>query len=255
MPKRKSTPIDAARQALSRLGTSTRKKSIRALTKKRKTLKASLDREYVAQWRVLKKLGLISTKNNPSAKNLTGSIKTKINREFKNIQKSGYYKTGKVHRPLIRTISETKTGKKITKYHLDNQYKLIKTKRKINVKTGITKSKKGYIVDTGESNGKVKINNDGSITISTKERKVMKKGYTGNQIMRLVELIEDDKFHIKDDQVLMMRQYGSVRTERGFENDSLEELAETIRHYEKNFTREKFNEWKNYTEIVIVEDK
>lgn len=260
MARKKSTIIDKARQAIGRAivgsakaGKKSVKKAARQLTQKAKQAQKIRDQETVARWRALKKLGVISTKNKPSAKNLTRSLRTKINKEFFDLQGAASYSKGKVSRPLKKVEKKTPKGKTREVYELDDSFKFLRSKKaKAEGLSGVIKTKNGYILAKQNKDSTFRVDKHGVIVENTGTYRIRKKGYKGTAIMSLVSDIENGKVKIRSNQALAYRPWGSARVEQMFDYDSLNDFAKMVNQYVQQMPPSVFKHWSNLTEVVFL---
>lgn len=260
MARKKSSAIDKARQVIGRAisgsakaGQKSVKKAARQIAKKAQAAQRARDQETVARWRALKKLGVISTKNNPSAKNLTRSLRTKINKEFFDLQGAASYSKGKVKRPLQKVIKKTPSGKQREVYELDDSFKFLRTKKgKASGLSGVIKTKNGFILAKQTPESKFRIAKNGDIIENTGTYRIRKKGYRGKEIVALVHDIEEGKVKIRSNQALAYRPWGSARVEQMFDYDSLDDFAKMVNQYAQQMPPTVFKHWSNLTEVVFL---
>lgn len=260
MPKRRLSPTDKARQALAKAikGESKRAaKSVsrlsKAASKKALQVKKAREDEYLARWRALKKLGLISAKKPPAKKRLTSKVKSKINKEFYALQEHGHYAKGKVNRPLKKVEYKTPAGHKREKYELSEYFHALKTKKKTSAKTGIIQTGKGYIVEIDRPDTKVRINNRGELVEKTASGRIRRRSsYQGKYILQLIEQIERQKFKVKNNEWLVYRPWGSEAYEQMYAADSLEDFAIQARAYQLQMSAKTFNDWLDTSEIMFI---
>src|SRR5690349_9625923 len=216
MPTRKTTPADKARQALAkaiRAESKRASKSVKRLSKaagkKAQQIKRAREDEYLARWRALKKLGLVNTKKPPAKKRLTSSVKRNINKEFYALQSNGHFAKGKVNRPLKKVEYKTPAGHKKEKYELSEYFHALNTKKKTSAKTGLIKTKKGYIVELNNPQTKIRINKRGELVEKTGSKIRRRSSYQGKYILELIQQIERGTFKVKRDEWLVYRPWGS----------------------------------------------
>lgn len=256
MAKRKSTLADQIRQGISKGIKRTNKSVVKALTAKQKAAVRERDADLLARWRALKRLGVIQTKNTPSKKHLTKRLRQKINKEFYDLQGSSIFTGKKTVRPLEKVVTKSaKTGRESTRYKLTDYYTQVKTKAKTNARSGVIKTKKGYLVQKSNPASKVRINKKGEVVESINGYKFRRSGYTGKKIAQLISDIENGKVKLRIDQMLVYRPWGSARVEQIYENDSLQDMVETFYHYQREMSPTVFEQWLNQSELLFIEHR
>lgn len=260
MARKKSSTIDKARQVIGRAITGTAKAGKKSIKKAAKQISRSVknaqkarDAEAVARWRALKKLGIISTKNNPSAKNLTRSLRTKINKQFYDLQGAGSYAKGKVSRPLKKVTKTSSKGKTREVYELDDSFKFLRSKKaKASGLSGVIKTKNGYILAKQTKDSTFRVDKHGNVIENTGTYRIKKKGYRGQDIIQLVSDIENGKVKIRSNQALAYRPWGSARVEQLFDYDSLEDFAKMVNAYSQQMPPRIYKHWLDQTEVVFL---
>lgn len=266
MAKKKNTLADVIRQQvkkeIKRTGkqlSANAKKRNSELAKIRKKAESERDTELVARWRAMRKLGLINTKAKPSKKNLTNRLRSRIHKDFFEWQGFTFFNGETTQRPLVREIkTSAKTGRQHVSYKLNPNFHLIRTKKKTNAKTGVRKTSKGYIVQKSKPNSKFTINNKNELvesfkTKSGKKTKYRKRGYSGKEIPKLMSDIKSGKFTLKRDQLIAYRPWGSARTERAFEHDTLDMLLDMYNQYKAEMPVTVFDQWLDESELLIID--
>ncbi len=259
-PKRKrKPPTNEWRRQIIRLFRRDQAATKRKL-KKEKTKQR--DKTLVAQWRLLKKLGIYQSKDNPSLKNLTNVRKRRINKAFNNLQSLGHYEKGVVYRPAEKTTKHyeriSKKGR-VTKieriiYILNNHFTFKQNAPNIKIPNTI-KTKKGVLFPH-DSDMKIKIVDNKieyhNITRGKSKIKFTREPITGiEDFLKLAQDIKDGKIKLNKNEGLKIYQWGWPSSPQGFAADNLEELADMIEHYEKIFTTKAFEAWAELSEIVL----
>lgn len=274
MARSKSSAIDKARQAIFKIAKGAVKENRKKLNQLERTRKAALkqhrknlDRDLVAQWRALARYGYISTTAKPSQKNLTESRRKAIRKAFTSAQSQGTLVGGTVKRPLERVVKTTTTRwrnakgyeyittKTSIKYGLEDHFKIIKTKKKVNVERGVRKTKKGYVVEVQSPLSKVRVNKKGQVIEKTEYKsgaiEITREGITGEEILRLVDQIEKGKFKLPARSALKFDNFGTDFG-RAYQSDALDLLAERVRYYERAMSSKVFEHWMASTELHII---
>jgi hypothetical protein len=276
--RKKNTPIDSARQALIKAVKGASKEQKRKVSKLSrewqrtraaalKQQRKNVDKDLVAQWRALRKLGYVKTTVAPSQKALTPSRRKEIRRIFRQAQSQGTLINGRVVRPLVKTpkVITTKwrdvSGREHTtvttriNYQLAPNFKLVKSKNKPSTTRGITKTRKGYIVAVESPLSKVRITPKGQVIEKTEYESggitVSREGVTGKDILSLVEAIERGKFKLPAGRGLKMLNFGTD-IGRIYGHDALDLFAERFRYYERAMASRVFDFWMDTIELQIV---
>ncbi len=222
------------------------------------------DKTIVAQWRLLKKLGIYQSKDNPAIKNLTKDRKKKIKNAFNKLQSFGHYESGNVYRPAEKiTKKHERISKRGKKYETEsilfklNDHFTFTTKLPKKTKIPNTiKTSKGIILPH-DSDIKIKIKNDKveyqSVTRGQSKIKFTREPLSGlDDFLKLAKDIKDGKLKLRKNEGLQIYQWGWPSSKQGFAADNLEELADMIEHYEKVFSTKAFQAWAEMSEIVLV---
>jgi len=266
--KRKSNPLAKLLQEAKRYQAD--QKKIRLKNKKlaQRAITKAADDDLIAKWRALNKIGAISAKASPAKKNLTKHRRAEIRKAFDTVQKQTHYSKGVVFRPLQKDVEITKriyrdarTGKRVEKitqkvrYDLTDHFRMVKSKNKPNVKTGIVKTKKGYLVETTHANTRVRIDKKGNVieetSVGTRKVKITREGITGKEILKLAEEIKAGKFKIPPHTALALHHWGTARAKQSFAWNDLDSLAYLIELYERRMSEKEFENWIEYTEINL----
>lgn len=252
MARKHSSAIDKARQAIGKAISGTVKSSRKSLKKKVTQIQRQRESDFVAKWRALKKLGLISTRNNPSKKHLTSRLKTKINKEFFALQGEGQYVRGKTVRPLNKVVTKTKHGESI-KYILNDYFQFIKTKRETNVKTGIIKTSKGYIAQKRTKDSHITINAKGEVLETTNKERYRKRAYTGEAILELYTAAKEGRLKLPKGERMVLNKFGSFgKNQEMYGQDSLDEFVKTIDAYVKQMPNVVFQDFLDRSEVMFI---
>jgi hypothetical protein len=278
--KKKSTPTDSFRQAISRTlkgAAREQRANVKSLTKAwQRTIaqakkKAAQDkqRELVAQWKALRRLGLYGDKKtSPAIKNLTPARQRAIRRAFVSAQSHGTFKNGRTIRPLERVVKTTTTRWRNKKgyeytttsvkisYQLESHFKQLRSKKKITAGTrGVQKTKKGYIVEVESPLSKVRITKKGQLKEKTEFAsggiEITREGISGEQILRLVRQIENGKFKLPRNSAIKFDNFGT-NFGKAYEYDALDLLAARVRNYEQSMPMNVFEHWLGSTELHII---
>lgn len=250
MARKKNSALDVIRQGAKRGSKKTIKKISRHVAK----AKHQLDLDIVAQWRALRKMGVVNTRNNPSVKKLTPAMKRKVRAAYFDLQSAGHFDKGRVYRPLVKETYTTPAGKKRTRYHLSEFYSFQKTKKKTNVKTGTIKTGKGYIFEKQSPESKFRVNNQGEVIETIGKVKWRKKAYRGEQILVLRDQIRDGRLTLPPNGLLVLRPYGSIHNERMYESDSLDFFVDEMDNYESQMAPKIFKDFIDYSEVYFIEE-
>lgn len=254
MARKHNNPFDKARQAIAKGIRKSAKTAKRAITHKQKQAQRLQQKELLARWRALNKLGLIKTKNNPAIKNITPKIRQRINKEFHSLQGAGHYIDGRVQRPLNRQIKASKSGQPLISYDLNDNFKFLRTKKKTKARSGIIKTSKGYIIAKQSKDSKISITDKGEIKEKIGKITIKKSGYTKGQILKLRDDIISGKIRIRKNEYLTYRPWGSQRVEQMYAFDSLDEFADLVNQYEQQMTAKVFDDWLDRSEVVFLLD-
>ena len=251
MARKNPSAIDKARQAIGKAITGSIKSSRKSIKKKITQVQRNRESDFVAKWRALKKLGLIDTRNNPSKKHLTSRLKTKINKEFFAFQSEGKYVRGKVVRPLQREVIDSARGARV-KYTLSDNFKFLRTKKKTPVKTGVIKTKNGYIIQKKAPDSKIKITKDGDLIQTTGTERVRTKAYKGDSILELYAAIKENRLKMKPKELLALRKWGGQNNVEMFERDSLDMFIQLIDQYAKQMSSKVFRDFIDVSEVMFI---
>lgn len=251
MARKHSSAIDKARQAIGKAISGTVKSSRKSLKKKVTQVQRQRESDFVAKWRALKKLGLISTRNNPSKKHLTSRLKTKINKEFFALQGEGQYVRGKTIRPLQREVIDSARGQRI-KYTLSDNFKFLRTKKKTPVKTGVVKTNNGYIIQKKTPDSKVSITKDGDLIQKTEKERIRTRAYKGDEILELYSAIKENRLKMKPKELLALRKWGGQNNVEMFQRDSLEMFTALLDQYTKQMSAKVFRDFIDVSEVMFI---
>lgn len=251
MARKKSNAIDRSRQALTKLIRDASKDRKRAASKKRQLAKRNQEKDSVAKWRALKKLGLINTKNPPSAKRLNSRLKKKIDKAFFDFQREGRYTKGKTIRPLTKIIKKTKRGESVS-YQLDDYFKLIRTKNKTQENSNLIKTSKGYIVKRRNKNSKVRITKKGDVLETINGERYRRRSYSGSKILDLYAQIKSGDFKMPRGERMVLAKFGSFHAQEMYESDSLDQFIKTIDAYAHEMTHGVFEDFLDRSEVMFI---
>ena len=259
MPKKNITPLDAARQQIKAILAERKRAEAKARKLRAKNKQKAELREIAIRARALKKLGLYNPKNPIKQSSITRAQTRRVNTLFKTLMRHGkYIERGKTVRPLNKVAKVAKTGKIIETYQLNENFAFLRTKKKTKIKQGVIKTSKGYIVEKDSPSSKVRINNNGDITQSTKNEKgprtlTRRKAITGNAIAKFVDDVENNKVRIKENQHLMYRRFGWVDSSnvKLFDHDEMDLFAQLFRDYQKEMPPAIFKGWMDASELLI----
>lgn len=244
MTRRKITISAASRQAKRNAETAAKNaaKRARAVAKTR-------DQEYLIRWRELRRLGLLTTRKAPALKRLTRDVKRRINAEFNAIQESGHYVNGKVERPLRKQAYRTKSGRPRERYVVNDYYQFIRTKQKVQLKTGAFKTRKGYLFEKSARTSKIKIRNREVLETRGKEV-VRRRTYLGSQILELRDDIESGRLKFRNGEFIEYRPWGSPNLVRPLDDE--ESFLERFAEYEAGMPPATFEAFLNHTDVYFV---
>lgn len=249
MTKRKSKASLAEKQWAARQLRAETAARIAAVKKASKRAALESKRELTAQWRVLKKLGVIQTKITPAQKRLTKYQQTKIKKAFKSVQQMGHYTHGHVERPLVKT----KKGNRVS-FTLAPHFQFIKTKRKPKTKAGVIKTLKGLIVEKETPHAKVRLLKSGAIRetdqYSSGGITIDREGLTGAEIIGLIDAIKAGKFKIPKHSLLSVFNFGWTKSQ-SYAYDDLDKLVLDFEKYEMTMGSKVFEAWLSMTEITL----
>jgi hypothetical protein len=273
--KKKTTGIDKARQAISRTlkgAVKEQKKNTNALQRlvkqAQKQAQRNRDREDVAKWKALKRLGIYGNdKTSANIKNLTAARRRAIRRSFNLTQQHATFANGQTERPLQRTVKTTtttwrkrgggtyKTVKQSIRYDLAPHFKRIRTKRKVKEGTrGVFRTKKGYIVEVESPLSKVRVSKKGEIKEKTQFSsagiEVTRYGVSGLEILKMIEQIDAGKFKIPRGTTLKVDNFGTMWGKE-YDWETLDLLAQRVHYYENHMALNVFQHWLDSTEIRI----
>jgi len=266
MARSKSSSIDKARQAALRNAKSLFREFSRTRTKAKQLAAKQQDKELVAQWRTLRKLGFVNTRVNPAQKNLTPFRKREIKKAFFNAQNQGAFKGGKVVRPLKRQVISTeriitnKAGKRKRikgqriKYVLDNNFQLVKSKHKPTQESGYVKTRKGFLFEKTTPTETIRITSKGKIKRNNKNAGgfiIESEGITGEDIFKLIIAIKNGSFKLHKNQAMQVHNFGEG-DQRYYGNDSLDQFVQKFERYEQIMHLKTFQHWIDSTEIRVV---
>lgn len=211
MPKKDITSINKARQALLKLGRESLKRS-------RQKAAAQRDAELVAKWRALSKTGLLKTTATPAKSRLTRSRIASINSAFNKLQRAGHYENGKVNHPLQRQEYKTPSGKSRVKYTFSDNFKFLKSTKKVKETRGVIKTKKGYIIEKSKDS-KVWIDKHGEL--KTKSHGIIwtSRTYNGEEILDLYRAIKEGDIKLTERNFLAWNPWGGSASRSVTDND------------------------------------
>lgn len=211
MPKKHPTSISKARQALLKLGRQT-------LQNSRKKAAAQRNGELVAKWRALQKAGLIQTKTPPAQSRLTRSRIASINRAFNKLQRTGHYENGRVNHPLQRETYQTPSGKNRIRYVFSENFKFLKSDKKVKETRGIIKTKKGFIIEKSKGS-KVWIDKRGEI--KTKSHGIIwtSRTFNGEEILDLYRAIKENDIRLNERNFLAWNPWGGSASRSVTDNE------------------------------------
>jgi hypothetical protein len=281
----KNTPSDKARQAILKSlkgAVKEQKKSAKSISKKASKLsrawqrtraaavkqaKRNKDKDLVAQWRALRRLGYYTSTDSPAQSRLTSSRKRAIASAYKKAQSDATFRDGRTVRPLERTVKTVTTHyrrangdeysvvKQSIHYDLGPNFKFIKPKRKVKLERGIVKTRKGYVVPVESKLSRIRVKKSGAISETTDYKSgkitISREGITGPEILALIEKIDQGKFHIPEGSALKLDNFGTWQGQN-YQWDHLDQLSRTVRYYENSMPTRVFEQWMDTTELHIV---
>lgn len=225
MPRKKSNSLNNGRQALAKGAQRALKAARKNAQRAAKQAQAKRDQDLLMKWRALVKGGVIATKNKPSKKALTPSIKRKVARAYRQLQDIGHYEMGRVHHPLKKETYKTKSGKTRQRYTFTEFFKPIKTKQKVQENASVTKTAKGYIVEHN-AQSKVTIRNG---QVYTKENGIVwrQRIYKGDEVFELYRQIKENEIKLSDRNMIVWNPFGgSVSREVTYNEGFIQMLDE-----------------------------
>lgn len=244
MARRKITTPKAARQATRHAA-----QNAKAATKRAQEVTRLRDQEYLIRWRELRRLGLINTRQPPALKRLTRDVKRRINAEFNAIQESGHYVNGKVERPLRKESYRTKSGRARQRYVVNDHYQFIRTKQKVQLKTGAFKTRKGYLFEKSSRTSKIKVRK-GEVYETRGKEVVRRRTYIGTQILELRDDIESGRLKFRNGEFLEYRPWGSPNLVRPLDDE--ESFLDRFAEYEAGMPPATFEAFLNHTDVYFV---
>jgi len=152
-----------------------------AKAKIKQTAKKKADKDLVERWRVLKKLGVYDTKENPALSKLTKSRRADISRKFNQVQSIASYQEGEAYAPLHKHTFKKpiykidamgraiQTGtKEYERYDLDtDHFQLVRGKTKEKLPDSM-KTAKGLLA-AKMPDEKLRIDKDGKVVITKRK--------------------------------------------------------------------------------------
>jgi hypothetical protein len=177
-------------------------------------------RDLVAQWKELRRLGVYNSKEAPAQSRITPARKRAIEKHFREIQRHGKSVGGKVERPLALQSYFTPSGKIATRYRASGYFDFVKTKTKTDLKAGLIKTKKGYIVEKTSKGAKVRINKKGQVieNVGGVERRLTL--YRGKDLMKLLQDMESGKYKLEKDEMIVLKKWGSPNATISVDDDT-----------------------------------
>ena len=144
---------------------------------KQKTAQKNENRKLVAQWRVLKKLGVYDSKDSPAISKLTKGKRETIKKKFNEVQNLTRYENGEAYRPLHfvsynkPVVKLDKMGRVVSRrtrhverYDIDqDHFEVVKGKPKQKLSDSL-KTKSGLLVAKG-ANEKITITKEGKVEV------------------------------------------------------------------------------------------
>lgn len=277
MARKKHNTIDAARQALSKAtkaSVKARKRKASGLLREFQRTRAAalkakrqtVDRELVAQWRALAKLGYVNAKVRPGKKNLTPFRRTEIRKALTKAQSQAAFVGGKTVRPLERHVTTTtiertniSTGEKKVSastrvyYSLGKNFKFIKTKNVPSQPTGFVKTRKGLIFEALPEE-KITVTKTGKVKRDLRKRGgflITAEGVTGEDILVLADKIREGKFKLRRGQFLDVYTFGSYNP-HPYDDLSLMDFVHRLEYYERAMQTNVFQSYLDKTEIHVL---
>lgn len=275
MTKKHSSGSDKARQAILKAS----RKSAHAVKRKasgllrewgrtraaaKRAATKQQEKEYVAQWRALRKLGFVNSRITPALKNLTAHRRTELRTAFKTAQTQAAMSGSKVVRPLERQVITTTTliraasggTKRIVrqriKYELNPHFKMVRSKNKP-TGNGFVTTRKGFIFDVTSPDERITIKKSGNVVRDNRPAGGMhieSYGITGEQILELIEKIKNGKFKLRKNQALQVSKFGG--SNKVYHSDSLMLFVADNMRYESTMLTNVFQQWLDATEIRII---
>jgi hypothetical protein len=168
-----------------------------------------LRRDLTAKWRELRRIGVYNTKETAAQSRLTKARIRAINKHFKEIQRNGKSVGGRVERPIVLQTTLTKKGNIRTRYKTSGHFEFIRTKQKTELRSGITKTRKGYIIEKTSKQAKVRLNKRGQVVESVggvQRRLVL---YKGKDMMQLLDDMEKGRYKLEPGEMIVLKKWGS----------------------------------------------
>ncbi len=255
MARKKSNKLSPEKQWVKRIVAAEKKARVQQAARVKREAEKNVKRELVASGRLLRRIGIIQTKERISQKTLTKSVAAKVRKAIRETNAMGHYTKGHVERP----IKLVRIGKRV-KAELAPHFQFIRTKKTPKTKAGIIKTKKGLLVEKENELGRVRIGKAGYL-VETDEYTsggitITREGLNGEEILELVEAIKDGRFKIPKNSVLTMFNFIYGRGNRPFVGqsypyDDLDRLVDDIERYERTMAPSIFDQWLSLTEITL----
>jgi hypothetical protein len=175
----------------------------------RKEAERERKRDLVAKWKALQRLGAYQSKVSAAQSRLTSSRIKAIEKTFKEIQRHGKSVAGRVVRPLSQVSILTPKGNIKKRYDTSGYFDFVRSKIKTDLKTGVIKTRKGYIVEKTRKDAKVKINKKGEIIETIKGLKRKLKLYRGQDVLQMLKDMESGKLKLQEKELILIKKWGS----------------------------------------------
>lgn len=231
------------------------------------------DRDLVAQWRVLKKLGVYDTRVNPSADRLSAERKKEIKKRFNKLQSMTSYRSGETYRPVHRdetpkqvvvrdALGRTKKvyTRQAVKYVVDTDHFQIAKGKIKKAPRGMLKTSKGVFAPKAPDE-KISITKDGKVKVTEKKGgptvEFTREPLTGPvEIIKLVDDIKSGRLKMKKKEGIRLRMNGDFQGQF-YPGDSLHLLVQRLEKYIGGFLwhghggqRGDFDDWANNAELI-----
>lgn len=240
----------------------------RVNTKKAKAhaIKKAADKDAVAKWRVLRKIGVYESKDSPAVSRLTKARRRAIDTKFKAVQNLGEYDEGNVYRPLHKheytkeTITydshgriKDKKTRQLSRYELDKDHFQALNKKPAQAPSNSIPTKKGLLVGK-QSNEKVTITKDGKVK-TTETTGGAKTHFTREPLtgpVEFLQLIDDYKAgRLKFNKNEGLTIYSNGKRQRTYYGGAVTALIARLERYVAKGVRN-FDDWSSMAEIAKV---